>query len=162
MDNFTLIDTDILIDVGRDIELAVNRIEAEEKVATLGISVVTQMELIVGCKNKKELKELNQFLNRFQIISLNENISNKAINLLQRYRLSHGLLIADSLIAATALVMDVSFLSKNQKDYRFIEGLKLLPYPSKLLEGENKDLNNQNQPVIPAPDKLPGDKNNMG
>jgi predicted nucleic acid-binding protein len=42
----------------------------------------------------------------------------------------HGLLIADSLIAATALFMDVSFLSKNQKDYRFIEGLKLLPYPS--------------------------------
>jgi len=129
VDNFTLIDTDILIDVGREIEIAVNRLEVEEQVATLGISVVTQMELIVGCRNKKELKELDKFLKRFQIISLNENTSNKAINLLHRYRLSHGLLIADSLIAATALVMDVSFLSKNQKDYRFIENLKLLPYP---------------------------------
>ena len=97
--------------------------------ATLGISVVTQMELIIGCRNKKELKDLNQFLKRFQIISLNENTATKAIDLLHRYRLSHGLLIADSLIAATALVMDVSFPSKNQKDYRFIENLKLLPYP---------------------------------
>jgi len=130
MDNFTVVDTDILIDVGREVEEAVQRLEAEEQIATVGISVVTQMELIVGCRDKKELNELKRFLNRFQIISLNENIADKAIDLLHRYRLSHGLLIADSLITATALFMDVSFLSKNQKDYRFIEGLKLLPYPA--------------------------------
>jgi predicted nucleic acid-binding protein len=53
MDNFTLIDTDILIDVGRKIEIAVNRLEVEEQIATLGISIVTQMELIVGCCEKK-------------------------------------------------------------------------------------------------------------
>jgi predicted nucleic acid-binding protein len=131
MGNYTLVDTDILTDVGRNVEIAVKRLEAEEQVATVGISVVTQMELIVGCRNKKELQELDRFLKRFQIISLNEDFANKSIDLLHRYRLSHGLLIADSLIAATALVMDVAFLSKNQKDYRFIEGLKLLPYPPK-------------------------------
>jgi predicted nucleic acid-binding protein len=37
-------------------------------------------------------------------------------------------LIADSLIAATALVHDVPLISKNQADYRFIKGLNLLPY----------------------------------
>jgi predicted nucleic acid-binding protein len=129
MDNFTLVDTDILIDVGRNINAAVKCLEAEEQVVTVGLSIVTQMELIVGCRNKKELNALDRFLKRFQIISLNEDITNKAIDLLHRYRLSHGLLIADSLIAATALVMDVSFLSKNEKDYRFIDGLKLFPYP---------------------------------
>lgn len=128
MDNFTLVDTDILIDVGRNINAAIKRLEAEEQVVTVGLSIVTQMELIVGCRNKKELNALDRFLKRFQIISL-KDITNKAIDLLHRYRLSHGLLIADSLIAATALVMDVSFLSKNEKDYRFIDGLKLLPYP---------------------------------
>jgi len=121
MDNFTLVDTDILIDVGRNIDIAVKCLEAEEQVATVGISVVTQMELIVGCRDKKELNELDRFLKRFQIISLNVDIANKAIDLLHLYRLNHGLLIADSLIAATALVIDVSFLSKNQKDYRFID-----------------------------------------
>lgn len=141
MDNFTIVDTDILIDVGRNIEVAVKRLEAEEQVAKVGISIITQMELIVGCRNKKELNALDQFLKRFQIISLNEDVTSKAVALLNRYRLSHGLLIADSFIAATALKMDVSFLNKNQKDYRFIEGLKLLPYPPKpeQLVDEHKD-----------------------
>ena len=52
-----------------------------------------------------------------------------AIDLIRRYRLSHGLLIADAIIAATALVKNVPLVSKNQRDYRFIEGLDLWPYP---------------------------------
>jgi predicted nucleic acid-binding protein len=43
--------------------------------------------------------------------------------------LSHGLLIADSLIAATALTLGTLFVTKNQRDYRFIAELQLLPYP---------------------------------
>jgi predicted nucleic acid-binding protein len=60
---------------------------------------------------------------------LNEHISHKAIDLLTQYRLSHGLLIADALIAATAMHMQLPLISKNQRDYRFIEGLDLLIYP---------------------------------
>lgn len=52
-----------------------------------------------------------------------------AVELLRRCRLSHGLLIADAFIAATALVLDTPLVSKNQRDYRFITGLNLLPYP---------------------------------
>jgi predicted nucleic acid-binding protein len=43
--------------------------------------------------------------------------------------LSHGLLIADALIAATAIISDLSLVSKNQRDYQFIEDLHLRPYP---------------------------------
>jgi len=129
MENLIIIDTDILIDVGREVKTAMNRLDKEEQTSALETSVVTQMELIVGCRNKQELNKLNRFLKRFQIVGLSESIGNKSIELLARYRLSHGLLIADSLIAATALTMDVHLLSKNQRDYRFIEGIKLLPYP---------------------------------
>jgi len=139
MDNFIIVDTDILIDAGRKVKEAVDRLDKEEQVSVLGISVVTRMELIVGCRNKKESSALERFLKRFEIVGLNENISNKAVELLQRYRLSHGLLIADSLIAATALTMDVPLWSKNQKDYRFIEGLKLLPYHPTEVQSEGKD-----------------------
>ncbi len=52
-----------------------------------------------------------------------------AIGLIRQYRLSHGLAILDALIAATAITLDQFFVSKNQQDYRFIKGLKLLPYP---------------------------------
>lgn len=56
-------------------------------------------------------------------------LSPKAVDLLKQYRLSHGLLIADALIAATALEHSEPFITKNQRDFRFITGLHLLPYP---------------------------------
>lgn len=87
------------------------------------------MELLIGCRNRTELQILERFLGRFEIMKLSEAISDKAIGLLREYRLSNGLLIADALIAATAIVIDAPLLSKNQRDYRFIQGLNLLPYP---------------------------------
>jgi len=127
--NFSIIDSDILIDIGRKDTTAIKRLEEERKTSMLAISSVTQMELLIGCRNKTELKHLDKFLEDFEIISFNYEITQKAIELLKEYKLSHGLLIADSIIAATSLVLDVPLLTKNQKDYKFISGLKLLKYP---------------------------------
>jgi len=124
-----IVDTDILIDAGRNVNEALNCLQKIEQRLPVAVSSVTQMELIIGCRNNNELDALEQFLCRFHIIRLNEQISDTAIDLLKRYRLSHGLLIADALIAATAFIADLSFVSKNQRDYRFIEDLQLLPYP---------------------------------
>ncbi len=129
MPELIIVDTDILIDVGKDDKIAVKRLEKEETRTAVTISIITKMELIVGCRNKKELQALDKFLNRFEILSVNEEIAEKAMELLRKYRLSHGLLIADSLISATALIYESPLLSKNQKDYRFIKGLNLLSYP---------------------------------
>lgn len=128
MTTLTIIDSDILIDTGRDVKEATAYLEHLKKDSTLAISVVTQMELIVGCRDKNELRSTERFLDLFEIIHLNEQISTVAVDLLRKYRLSHGLLVADALIAATAVFLQVPFVSKNQKDYRFIEGLHLLPY----------------------------------
>jgi len=125
-----IVDTDILIDAGRCIEDAVNCLQQIEDTSSLAISAVTQMELIIGCRNKKELKSLEHFLQRFEIISLNEQISDISAYLLKTYRLSHGLLIPDALIAATAIVTNIQLIYKNQKDYRFIDELDLLKYPA--------------------------------
>lgn len=124
-----LVDTDILIDVSRGMPTAINRLKLEANNSTLAISSITQMELIVGCRNKTELKNLEKFLYRYLIIKVNELITDKAIELLSQYRLSHGLLIPDGLIAATAIITNTPLLSKNQRDYRFISNLNLLPYP---------------------------------
>ncbi len=125
----TIVDTDILIDAGHSIKEAVACLKNIQASSALAISVVTQMELIIGCHDKSELQKLEKFLKQFQIVKLNEAISDKAVELLRLYRLSHGLLIADSLIAATALTLNVPFISKNQRDFKFIAGLNLLPYP---------------------------------
>lgn len=124
----TIVDSDILIDVARGEADAINCLLRLEETSTLAISAVTQMELIVGCRNKTELKDLETFLNRYQILKIIDQISDRAVDLLEQYFLSHSLLIADGLIAATALVHNEAFITKNQRDFRFIAGLNLLPY----------------------------------
>ncbi len=113
----------------RGIPEAANCLQGLKLSSRLAISVVTQMELIVGCTNKSELRTLENFLQQFDVITIDLPISDKAVELLRLYRLSHGLLIADSLIAATAIIYESPFITKNQRDYRFIQNLNLLPYP---------------------------------
>jgi predicted nucleic acid-binding protein len=127
--NFIIIDTDVLIDAGHGVAVAVACLQGIENQSAPAVSVVTQMELFVGCRNGKELQEVEKFLRRFHLLKLTGQVSDTGVDLLRRYRLSHGLLIADALIAATAIVFNVPFVSKNQRDYRFIEGLNLLAYP---------------------------------
>jgi predicted nucleic acid-binding protein len=129
VNEFTIADTDILIDAAKSDNAAVNALDQIELHSKLSVSIITQMELLVGCRNEKELQDMGRFLKRFQIINLNEVICETALELLRRYRMSHGLLIPDALIAATAITMNQPFITKNQKDFRFITGLKLLPYP---------------------------------
>ena len=128
-----VVDTDILIDAAHSIEDAVNCLQQIEEKSVLAISVITSMEMIIGCRNKKELILLDQFFQWFDVLSLDNRISDTATELLKTYRLSHGLLIADALIAATAIVNGTQLISKNQKDYRFIEQLDLLEYPPSLV-----------------------------
>ncbi len=129
MADFVVVDTDILIDAGRGVEEAVACLQMIESQSALATSAVTQMELLVGSRNKQEPNEIEKFLSRFQILKLTGQASDTAVDLLRRYRLSHGLLIADALIAATAVVLNAPLISKNQRDYQFIAGLDLLAYP---------------------------------
>ena len=125
----TILDTDILIDAGRGVVEAIRCLDRIEQESGLAVSVITAMELNVGCRNKTELRQLESFLKRFQVLPLSEAISLRALALLHTYRLSHGLLIPDALIAATALELNLPLATKNQRDYAFIEGLDLLAYP---------------------------------
>lgn len=117
MADFTIVDTDILIDAARGISEAVACLQSIEQQSSLAASVVTQMELFIGCRNKTELQMIEGFLQRFQLLKLTEQVSELAVDLLRQYRLSHGLMIPDALIAATALTFDAPLISKNQRDY---------------------------------------------
>jgi len=125
-----LVDTDILIDIGRNVAEALATLrEYEQQDIILAVSIVTKMELVVGCRNKREQEDMKQFISRFTLFNINDSISTRADELLLKYRLSHGLLIADALIAATAIDLGMPLISKNQRDYRFIEELNLVAYP---------------------------------
>lgn len=127
--SFALVDTDILIDLAADSRQAIDSIKTLQQEFTLAVSTITVMELTVGCRNKVELRNMEKLLERFEVVPLSELVSSTAINLIKKYRLSHGLLIADALIASTAIANDCPLASKNQRDYKFISGLNVLPYP---------------------------------
>ncbi len=124
-----IVDTDILIDVGRGVQEAIMYVQAKEHMHRVAISTITYLELLVGAQNKQEQRKIERFLQRFEHVKVNEIISDVTVDLMRQYRLSHGLLLADALIAATAISLYVPLASKNQRDYRYIKQLTLLPYP---------------------------------
>jgi predicted nucleic acid-binding protein len=91
------------------------------------ISFITKMELLSGATNKLDLNVINKKLSRFSIVLINERINLTAINLMQDFKLSHGLAIPDSLIAATAIETKLKLFTYNRKDFRFISDLTLYP-----------------------------------
>ncbi|SPF47848.1 putative Ribonuclease VapC19 [Candidatus Sulfopaludibacter sp. SbA4] len=118
-----LLDSDVLIDVSR------NRQEAIDYVDTLpepwAISQVTAMELLVGARNKKEVIDLDAFLSSFPIVPLSDSIGRKAYQLLIAYAKSHGLLVFDSVIAATAIDEGFTLVTRNRKHFTMIDGISL-------------------------------------
>jgi hypothetical protein len=125
-----LIDTDVLIDYLHKIEIAEKFLESiRDNEDDLIISIITKMELIQGCRNKREMFVILDILEEFQLIHVTEQISWKAEELMENYTMSHGLLIPDAIIAATAINMDLVLYSRNVRHFSIIDGLKLLkPY----------------------------------
>lgn len=125
-----LIDTDILVDFFRKSFLAEEFFgNLKSKGEILTIFAVTRMELIQGCRSKKETKIILDLLNEFNLIHITELISQKSVELMEIYSISYGLSIPDSLIAATAINMNLELYSKNIRHFNMITGLKVLkPY----------------------------------
>ena len=119
-----LIDTDVLIWYLRGNE---NAFKIIENTQSFYISVVTYIELIQGMRNKNELKELRLALRDWQtqILMINEEISARAMFLVERYFLSHSLTLADALIASTAIFNGLPILTANDKHFKIISGLEV-------------------------------------
>lgn len=121
-----LLDTSIIVDYLRKNKKAASFLSSLEKPL---ISVITAGEVYQGCRNKKELKEVKETLSFFNIIPINETISQLSLELLEKHTLSFGLLIIDSLIAATAIKNNLTLITANVKHFKMIKTLKLEKWP---------------------------------
>lgn len=90
---------------------------------------IALMELYVGMINKNDLQQMKKKIKHFNIVHLNEAASQKGIELIADYRLSHGLKIPDALIAAMTVTYDLELFTYNIKDFHFIPNIKLYPLP---------------------------------
>ena len=117
-----LVDTDVLVWYMRGNEKAKRAIKNLTK---LSISVVTYIELIQGLRNKEELNVLRNSLKGWNadIIYINEEISTKAMFLVEQYYLSHSIQLADALIGATAVIYGLPLLTSNTKHYKRIKNI---------------------------------------
>lgn len=117
-----IIDTDVLIWYLHGNEKAKTIVEDNIPFA---ISVVTYMEIVQGMKNKEEFKIFQKQMQRWntEIIQLNQEISSRAMFYVQEYFLSHAMMLADALIAATVVQNSEIILTANDKHYKFIPNI---------------------------------------
>lgn len=98
-----LLDTTVLIDLSRGNQGTADFITLNQS-NQLAISVISAMELIVGCRNKAEVSKAEQLFAEFALLQVTPEISQQAYEWLVIYNKSHGLKIPDALIAATTFV----------------------------------------------------------
>ena len=128
----TLFDTDVLIWYFRGLEQAMEVID-ETPYDQRCVSSICIMELIQGCRNKRELKDVTDFFreNFSRVIHCNDTISERALMLLRTYALSHGLRTIDAIIAATAITSKASLVTGNRRHFAVIEKIPLIEFHPK-------------------------------
>jgi len=119
-----LIDTDVIIWFMRGSRKAGRVIEENPG---FRMSAVTYMELVQGIRNKRELNLLRKAIKSWQarVVYVDQEMSAKAVFFVEHYALSHGISIADALIAGTAVTLGESLLTGNKKHYAFIKGIEI-------------------------------------
>lgn len=91
----------------------------------ISLSAVTVMELLQGMGDKKELAEMKKKIKFYDVVQIDSAISQKAIEFIETYKLSHGLQIPDAIIGATAVVHQIPLYTYNLRDFNFLPGIIL-------------------------------------
>jgi predicted nucleic acid-binding protein len=122
-----LLDTDVLIDLTQERPAAVAWMEILPDIPA--VAGFAAMELIAGCLNGRELKQLQRFLRAFPLLWPVETDMQRALAEYLPLRLAHGIGLLDTVIAATATGVDLTLVTLNMRHFQRIPGLKLLrPY----------------------------------
>lgn len=122
--SLVICDTNIFISLFRGIPQTKADLEAIGSSNVL-IPSISVMELYRGMRDKKEMSEMQRKISKYNILHFNEPVSDIAVDLINKFKLSHNLEIPDAIIAAMCVVYEIPLFTYNRKDFRFISGLKL-------------------------------------
>ena len=118
-----LLDTDVLIDIQRGYTPAINWFAHLSAVPSIAGFIA--MELIQDARDKQQLRQTLQLIAPLAIVWPTESDCARALSDFTVCRLSHGVGLIDSLIAACAVGRGDTLCTFNVKHYRVIPGLKL-------------------------------------
>ncbi len=121
MGTTTLLDTNIAIYLtkgGLPLEVRNNLSALTQQ--GFNISVVTKIELL-GYRFSNELEKIGTiaFIESSHIFTLNEEVVDKTIDIRSKYKIK----LPDAIIAATAIVHELTLVTRNLSDFNGIDGL---------------------------------------
>ena len=122
MSGSILVDTDILIDFLRGHKKAIRFIDEYSSLIILSPIVVA--ELYAGVKGTDELSVLENFLSLFHVVPLTSEIAKLGGLYRRDFGKSHGVGLADAILAATAKAEKAELKTLNVKHYPMFSGLK--------------------------------------
>ncbi len=113
-----LVDSDILIEVarGRNASVVSRWIELSNSDAAVLYSPVSVAEIWAGAR-PNEYDTLHNLFRALTCTPIEEEVGRQAGMYLQRYRRSHGIEIADALVAACAVANRAELWTRNRKHY---------------------------------------------
>jgi len=125
-----LVDTSVLIALFRkneDAKTALDSLVANDTY----ICDVTFLEILVGCFTAEKRTDTLNSLEPYRLLKNNEKISDKSMQLMNRYCIQRigqpALRLPDCLIAAFAIHHKMELLTFNKKDFEFIQGISIHP-----------------------------------
>ena len=116
-----LLDTDVLIDFLRGYEKAVSFVNANS--SRIILSSVVVAELYAGVKGDAEQATLERFISLFRVIPVDSEIAKTGGLYKRDFSKSHGVGLADAILAATAESENAELITLNTKHYPMIRGL---------------------------------------
>ena len=78
--NEIMVDTDVLIDLSRHVPECMDFFDGLSEEATICISVISEMEILAGCRNKSEQETARTFMEDFAVILIEGDDLMKASN----------------------------------------------------------------------------------
>lgn len=104
-------DTNILIDYLNGVASAKEELA---KYTLRQISIITLIELMVGCRDGDEEKAVRGFLATFEVLEVSSEVAQEAVSLRKQLRLK----IPDAIVYATARTQGCILVSRNTKEFK--------------------------------------------
>lgn len=117
-----LLDTDVLVDFFRGHSKALAFVNAQSDRIILSSIVVA--ELYAGVKGDAEQVALEDFISLFRVIPVDAKIAKTGGLYKRDYAKSHGVGLADAILAATAEAENAELKTLNTKHYPMFKGLR--------------------------------------
>jgi hypothetical protein len=116
-----LLDTDVLVDFFRGHSKTVAFVNAHS--AHIILSSIVVAELFAGAKEENELAAIEEFVSLFRVVPVNIEIAMAGGLYRRQYGKSHGVGLADAILAATADAEGADLKTLNIKHYPMLTGL---------------------------------------